>query len=185
MGEASRTGLCHCSLHQITNFSNIQIYATSLQGNIFRDYHTTQHSRKAFIHAAITDNGWCHREVSRVQHLPETEGEGIIAPHLVLAVIVVNAIFLQCGRRGIPCSPCLKSGKVCTGYTRDRLFKNLSALDRDSLLSRSQPLIPNTEPSILRHDSKDRSPRRCSNPGSLIYTPPLAWEIDPQPRSLY
>jgi hypothetical protein len=118
-----------------------------------------------------------------VQHLPEAEGEGIITPRVVLAVIVINGLFLQCDRRGIPCGPCLKSRKVCTGYTRDRLFKNLSALDRDSLLSRSQPLVPITEPLVLRHGSEDSSSSRCSNPESLTYTPPSAREIDPEPRS--
>jgi hypothetical protein len=108
-----------------------------------------------------------------MQHLPETEGEGIMTPHLVLAAIVVNDMLLQCDKGGIPCGPCLKSRKVCTGYTRDRLFKNLSALDRDSLLSRSQPLVPITEPSVLQHGSGIVSPIEARTP-KFSHIPPLS-----------
>jgi hypothetical protein len=56
---------------------------------------------------------------------------------------------------GSPCGPCRKGKKTWTRYHRDRLFKNLSALSDDSLLSRSQPLVPKTEPSIIRGDSDE------------------------------
>ena len=115
--------------------------------------------------------------------MPETESEGTVTPHLILTVIVVNVMQLQCDRGGNPCGPCLKSKKVCTGYTRDRIFKNLSALDRDSLLSKSQPLVPITEASILRHGSEDSSSTRCSNPEIHTQTPPLTEEIYPQSHS--
>lgn len=43
---------------------------------------------------------------------------------------------------------------MCTGYQRDRHFKNLSSLDHDSILARSQPLVPNTEPSFIQYEMK-------------------------------
>lgn len=58
------------------------------------------------------------------------------------------------------------------GYQRNRHFKNLSALDRDTLIVRKQPLIPMTEPSFIEYDHselhvKQRARNVNTKPSSL------------------
>lgn len=73
----------------------------------------------------------------------------------------------------MPCGPCKKSRKVCISYQRDRQFKNLSSLDHDSILARSQPLVPNTKPSFIQCELRTYAPsifisKEKINPGSAI-----------------
>jgi hypothetical protein len=53
------------------------------------------------------------------------------------------------------CGQCAKSKLQCTGYQRSRHFKNLSALDRDTLIIRKQLLNPITEPSFIEYDHSE------------------------------
>ena len=55
----------------------------------------------------------------------------------------------ECDGERPSCGQCKKGKRECGGYQRDRYFKNLSALDRDTLLARAQPLAPLTEPSAI------------------------------------
>ena len=48
-----------------------------------------------------------------------------------------------------------KSKWQCTGYQRLRHFKDLSALDCDTLIVRKQPLNPITEPSFIEYDHSE------------------------------
>lgn len=55
----------------------------------------------------------------------------------------------ECDGERPSCGQCRKGKRECGGYQRDRYFKNLSALDHDTLLARAQPLAPLTEPSAI------------------------------------
>ncbi|KAK5211638.1 hypothetical protein LTR41_003099 [Exophiala xenobiotica] len=56
---------------------------------------------------------------------------------------------IKCDGEKPSCGQCKRGKRECGGYQRDRHFKNLSALDRDTLLARAQPLAPLTEPSAI------------------------------------
>ena len=62
---------------------------------------------------------------------------------------------MQCDRGRPCCGQCTKSKRQCTGYQRNRHFKNLSALDRDTLIVRKQPLNPVTEASFIEYDDSE------------------------------
>ena len=62
---------------------------------------------------------------------------------------------MQCDQGRPACGECTKSKRQCTGYQRNRHFKNLSALDRDTLIVRKQPLNPITEPSFIDYDHSE------------------------------
>jgi hypothetical protein len=57
--------------------------------------------------------------------------------------------YRQCDGGKPSCGQCKRGKRECGGYQRDRHFKNLSALDRDALLARAQPLAPLTKPSAI------------------------------------
>ncbi|KIV96571.1 hypothetical protein PV10_00419 [Exophiala mesophila] len=59
------------------------------------------------------------------------------------------------------CARCTKSNRICGGYQRERHFKNLSALDRDTLLTRTQPLASLTDLLAINTGS-DYSLTTCS-----------------------
>jgi hypothetical protein len=61
-------------------------------------------------------------------------------------------ILLQCDQGRPSCGQCTKSKRQCTGYQRNMQFKNLSLLDRDTLIVRKQPLNPITESSFIEYD---------------------------------
>jgi hypothetical protein len=63
--------------------------------------------------------------------------------------------WMQCDQGRPSCDQCTKSKRQCAGYQRNRHFKNLSALDRDSLIVRKQPLNPITEPSFIEYDHNE------------------------------
>ncbi|EXJ84468.1 hypothetical protein A1O3_05136 [Capronia epimyces CBS 606.96] len=52
---------------------------------------------------------------------------------------------VHCDGEKPSCARCQKGNRVCGGYQRERHFKNLSALDRDALLTRTQPLASLTD----------------------------------------
>ncbi|KAG9228330.1 hypothetical protein BJ875DRAFT_477767 [Amylocarpus encephaloides] len=62
---------------------------------------------------------------------------------------------VKCDQGRPSCGQCTKSKRQCTGYQRNRHFKNLSALDRDTLIVRRQPLNPITEPSFIEYDHSE------------------------------
>ena len=62
---------------------------------------------------------------------------------------------MQCDQGRPSCGQCTTSKRRCTGYQRNRHFKNLSALDRDTLILRKQPLTPITEPSFVAYDHSE------------------------------
>lgn len=62
---------------------------------------------------------------------------------------------MQCDQGRPFCGQCTKSDRQCTGYQRNRHFKNLSALDRDTLIVRKQPLNPITEPSCIDYSHSE------------------------------
>ncbi|CZR52366.1 uncharacterized protein PAC_02243 [Phialocephala subalpina] len=62
---------------------------------------------------------------------------------------------VKCDQGRPSCGQCTKSKRQCTGYQRNRHFKNLSALDRDTLIVRKQPLNPITEPSFIEYDHSE------------------------------
>lgn len=78
---------------------------------------------------------------------------------------------MQCDQGRPCCGQCTKSKRQCTGYQRNRHFKNLSALDRDTLIVRKQPLNPMTEPSFIEYDQgelQSKQGARNMNPNSSI-----------------
>jgi hypothetical protein len=62
---------------------------------------------------------------------------------------------MKCDGQKPECGQCRKSCRVCSGYERDLHFKNLSALDHDSLLARAQPLVSRTAASVVRPKLKE------------------------------
>lgn len=86
--------------------------------------------------------------------------------------------WIQCDQ-GIPsCGQCAKSKRQCTGYQRNRHFKNLSALDRDTLIVRKQPLNPITEPSFIEYDHSKLHLRQGVRRDVKTKSPNLGqWEI--------
>ena len=65
---------------------------------------------------------------------------------------------MQCDQERPSCSQCTRSRRQCAGYQRDRHFKNLSALDHDTLVVRKQPLKPITEPSFIQYHIGEVNP---------------------------
>ena len=76
-------------------------------------------------------------------------------------------IFRQHDGENAPPGQCRKGNCQCGDYTRDHHFKNLSALDHDILLVRSQPLVLFTEPSFLIcvDDSSSHEVKKVPNGG--------------------
>ncbi|EPE25388.1 hypothetical protein GLAREA_01300 [Glarea lozoyensis ATCC 20868] len=65
-------------------------------------------------------------------------------------------ICAQCDQKRPSCGQCQKSKRQCTGYQRNRQFKNLTSLDHDTLIGRKQPLNPITEPSFIEYDHSEQ-----------------------------
>ncbi|KIW28976.1 uncharacterized protein PV07_04827 [Cladophialophora immunda] len=70
---------------------------------------------------------------------------------------------IHCDGTRPSCDRCRKSDRVCGGYQRERHFKNLSALDRDTLLTRTQPLTSLTDLHTINAGSVF-DPTPCSTP---------------------
>ncbi|KIW73486.1 hypothetical protein PV04_01600 [Phialophora macrospora] len=62
---------------------------------------------------------------------------------------------IHCDGSRPSCARCTKGNRVCGGYQRERHFKNLSALDRDTLLTRTQPLTSLTDLRTINTRSAD------------------------------
>ncbi|CZR61803.1 uncharacterized protein PAC_11700 [Phialocephala subalpina] len=93
---------------------------------------------------------------------------------------------VKCDGERPSCGQCRKGKRVCGGYQRDRHFKNLSALDHDTLLARTQPLAPITQPSAIiysdvvgeegKRESQEQTPQEQPNIEALFfYLPPVSW----------
>ncbi|KFY92301.1 hypothetical protein V498_05053 [Pseudogymnoascus sp. VKM F-4517 (FW-2822)] len=95
-------------------------------------------------------------EITRMQHLSKTESQGMQRTFDAFAGKVIKyENWVQCDQGRPSCGQCTKSKRQCTGYQRNRHFKNLSALDRDTLIVRKQPLNPITEPSFIKYDHSE------------------------------
>ena len=66
-----------------------------------------------------------------------------------------NGGFPQCDGEKPTCVRCWQANRACEGYQRPRQFKNLSALDHDTLLARTQPLTSLTELSFKVYGSSN------------------------------
>ncbi|TVY49975.1 Uncharacterized protein LOCC1_G000484 [Lachnellula occidentalis] len=79
---------------------------------------------------------------------------------------------VKCDQGRPSCGQCSKSKRQCTGYQRNRHFKNLSALDRDTLIVRKQPLNPITEPSVIEYNHSElhskQEPRNVNTKSSIL-----------------
>lgn len=93
---------------------------------------------------------------------------------------------MKCDGERPSCGQYTKGKRVYGGYQRDRYFKNLSALDHETLLARIQPLAPITQPSAIiysgvraeeqtNQNQEQISPDPSSLSDLFFYLPPVSW----------